>query len=655
MQNGRYSPMPRNAIHRFPPLSPFPPLFLRLLPLFPLLSLLSLLLLLTLLLPFLSQSSPIHSRQHNEQTHYKPIRYREPALNDFQSSLSRTLRYHLSEVAQPLPDAGWSSYCVTTCAPGIFWCGEALCVAATTMGVLSLLTTGWWGAFSDRHGRTTILCISIFGSLITDFTIMVVYYFSQSLPGNYWFVMVGVVLEGLFGGFSTALAANHAYIAETTTEATRARYLSTSLGLMFTGVAFGPTIGSLLIQATGTLISVFYLTLTVHVFYAIIIFIILPEPLSRERMKASQRRYASDELREGDSQEENSLGGVDGGGGFVWKLKKAKRLFRFLSPLGIFMPSFSVEDGGSGNPLKRRREEKRDWSLALIAVAYGFTTSTPSSTPFVFQYATAVFVWGLLNAETHFFGIGMQLGYWLTLVGAGRAIMLAIVLPLVYKFFKPPPTIIEVPRPASSLNPEGEEEPLLSPRTPKRPWNQHSQSQANDAEEGIAATLNRLRADDIPSIPNHRHRSTRLHGRPRLSPNDVHRIRTPKCAWCRVQPGDADPCAGDVCEERGDGDWEAVWGVECCSGVEILGPAVYGFVYIKTVVVFPRAIFVVGLLAGVASLFLVSLVRVPRESELRKEVMGGDIEEDSVLEDGSEAQFRVGARVDVAAGPPPGR
>ena len=37
----------------------------------------------------------------------------------------------------------------------------------TTMGVLSAITTGWWGHFSERHGRTRVLAASSFGLLIT--------------------------------------------------------------------------------------------------------------------------------------------------------------------------------------------------------------------------------------------------------------------------------------------------------------------------------------------------------------------------------------------------------------------------------------------------------------------------------------------------------
>lgn len=84
-----------------------------------------------------------------------------------------------------------------------------------------------------------------------------------------------------------------------------------------------------------------------------------------------------------------------------------------------------------------------------------------------------------------------------------------------------------------------------------------------------------------------------------------------------------------------------------CSG-QILGPAMYGFVYIRTVVIFPRAIFLAGLGCVLVSFILMSFVRLPQDSELKKEIMGayrrGDVEEDGVsddeiaLSDGSEPE-----------------
>lgn len=40
-------------------------------------------------------------------------------------------------------------------------------IMTTTMGVLSALTTGWWGHFGERHGRTRVLAMSTLGLLLT--------------------------------------------------------------------------------------------------------------------------------------------------------------------------------------------------------------------------------------------------------------------------------------------------------------------------------------------------------------------------------------------------------------------------------------------------------------------------------------------------------
>lgn len=126
-------------------------------------------------------------------------------------------------------------------------------------------------------------------------------------------------------------------------------------------MAFGPTLGSLLIRSTGKTISVFYLTALVHSIYAVLIFFGLPEPLSKRRREESKRKY-EEELRAG-AEERRSTSG------FPAVVAKTKRLFKFLSPLSIFTPDFV---NNSRNPLKWK---EMDWNLSLIAVAYGFTIS----------------------------------------------------------------------------------------------------------------------------------------------------------------------------------------------------------------------------------------------------------------------------------------
>lgn len=40
-------------------------------------------------------------------------------------------------------------------------------IMTTTMGALSALTSGWWGHFGERHGRTRVLAAATLGLLLT--------------------------------------------------------------------------------------------------------------------------------------------------------------------------------------------------------------------------------------------------------------------------------------------------------------------------------------------------------------------------------------------------------------------------------------------------------------------------------------------------------
>ncbi len=55
---------------------------------------------------------------------------------------------------------------------------------------------------SDRYGRTRVLGIAIFGLLFTDLNFISVTKFRRSLPGGYWFFIVGAIVEGCLGGKS---------------------------------------------------------------------------------------------------------------------------------------------------------------------------------------------------------------------------------------------------------------------------------------------------------------------------------------------------------------------------------------------------------------------------------------------------------------------
>lgn len=111
----------------------------------------------------------------------------------------------------------------------------------------------------------------------------------------------------------------------------------------------GPTLGGLLIAFTKSTISVFYLAAITHFIFAVFAWIVLPESLTQQQMLQSVIKYEI-EMRSN---------GTRG---------RVKRVFRFLSPLAIFIPEVTDADIDSLKVAK-------DWNLLIIILAYAFTVS----------------------------------------------------------------------------------------------------------------------------------------------------------------------------------------------------------------------------------------------------------------------------------------
>ncbi|KAG2158263.1 major facilitator superfamily domain-containing protein [Suillus bovinus] len=281
-------------------------------------------------------------------------------------------------------------------------------VLNTTMGILSCLTTVWWGSFADRFGRTLVMGISMLGLLSSDLIFIVTAFLVERLPGGYWFLILGFALDGMAGGMTTGVAASHAYLADSTHRSERSRMFSLALGAVFFGVALGPVIGGILIWATGSTLSAFYLSATVHALYAAFMFLIVPESQTKARaFGAQKRRQASLERRNGEAL------------GVASVLKSA---MRFFSPLAILMPEHTNVDG---NPLKH---SKRDWSLCFIVASYGFTMFQLVWYHHIFVYAAGNF---RFSSET--------ISYWVAFTGANRVLFLTVILPVIIKLLRPAP------------------------------------------------------------------------------------------------------------------------------------------------------------------------------------------------------------------------
>ncbi|KAI3600040.1 hypothetical protein WG66_011111 [Moniliophthora roreri] len=453
-------------------------------------------------------------------------------------------------------------------------------IMTACMGVLSCLTTGWWGSFSDRHGRIHVLGISVIGVLLTDVTFIIVYYYAERLPGNYWFLVIGPLVEGTLGGFASTTAAVHAYMADTSTSATRSRVFSLSMGLMFTGLAVGPTLGGVMIRLTHQAITVFWISSLSHLLYAFMVWFIIPESLSKRQRQMAIAKH-----------NEQLVASASGGHTRIGFPARFKQWFHFLSPLAIFMPIH----------VRNLKGLKRDWNLLLVATCYAFTASLLGSYTYKFQYAASTFGW---SSET--------LSYWISLTGAARAVHLAIILPICIKLFKRKPRI--------QLR-ASEEEPLIrqpEEATPARSRS-HSPSRLSEPQSGHF-DLNLARVSLGVEIISYTCMG--------LTSNALAFVGFGVMGALGIGFSPAiQALAMDLYTKSGGTETGKLFGaLSVLQASQILGPAMYGLIYMNTVASYPRTIFFVSVATIFISVVALSLVRLPDTQGEMKAILD-DVEE----------------------------
>ncbi|KAJ6572082.1 major facilitator superfamily domain-containing protein [Mycena capillaripes] len=298
-----------------------------------------------------------------------------------------------------------------------------LTTATTTVtGLLAFVTIGWWGALSDRYGRTRVMGSIASGQLLSPLIILLVAKYVHLLPGGYWFLLVDATITGIVGGTSGEIVAVLAYLSDITTADKRAGVFSFVLGTYLLGIGIGPIWGSFIIRTTHNLLSVFYLAAALRCIHALLIWLVLPESLTTMKMQRASLRH-----QENSSPSDQPT---------LWR--RVQSLFFFLKPLSILLPEKIVDENSA-------KFGRRDWNLTFLALAFGAMFLAASSLLNQFLYALLTFDW---DAE--------YLGYCISSIGIARATFLILILPVFIKFVKNR-------RPsASSSHSSSEHEPLLS-------------------------------------------------------------------------------------------------------------------------------------------------------------------------------------------------
>ncbi|KAI0248117.1 major facilitator superfamily domain-containing protein [Lactifluus subvellereus] len=433
---------------------------------------------------------------------------------------------------------------------------KLLTIMATAQGLLSCLTAAFWGSFSDRYGRVLFLSLNTTALLLADAALVSLAVAPEHVPGGYRLLIYASAFEGLIGGRSTAIAALHAYLADCSAPATRSQIFSRFLGLIFTGMALGPSLGGLIERLSGNPYIIFYIALGLHTINTLFLWFIIPESLLPAQMDFAQRAKRAESR----------------GHWSNW-------IFGFLSPLAVLAPVAHKEG------VTPQKALKKDWSLTWLALSYAPDSLVLGGMQYWFQYAAGKFNW-----------TGEIVGYYISITGITRALFLAFGLPAILRFFahKRPVQLTTLP-----------DEPLdaRSSPLPSTPSHDHVHTHTPTVDLGLAKISLVLHAMCFLLIA--------------VSKDAVTFITASALgALAAGYSPTMNSLSLELYTRRGGAPSEAgrlfgAMSVIQALGSQIVGPLLFGVVYIKTVATFPEAIFYVLIIVVLLSLFFLFLVKIP--------------------------------------------
>lgn len=272
----------------------------------------------------------------------------------------------------------------------------------TIVGILSIVTAGYWGQISDAYGRKTVISTVLFGMVFHHVIYILVDTPDTVFNRHAWkFLVLGPFVEGILGGITTYHAAENAFLADCANSGSRSTVFAYFQGVSYIALASGPQIAPLLLKNTTTnpRTPMFYAGLGLETLGFLYALLALPETVSKETMLAA-RNMTSSQLEEET---------------FVTRSVRAVREMRdkLLSPLRIFAPK-KLPGGGW------------EYSMTLIVVAQFIHLLSAGVVQVKYLYAQHTYAWTV-----------KQLGYYISLLWILRAFHLLLLLPTILRYIRP--------------------------------------------------------------------------------------------------------------------------------------------------------------------------------------------------------------------------
>lgn len=160
-------------------------------------------------------------------------------------------------------------------------------------GVLSALTAPKLGSLSDRYGRTRLIVVASCGGVLNE----IITIFAAKYPNyiDYHWLILGSFFDGLSGSFTAGSILSASYTSDCTPPSRRGVTIGYLHACLFTGLAFGPLLAGYFVKWTGSLLSIFYVTLGCHIFFIFFILCVTPESLSQKRQMLAREKHQQEQ------------------------------------------------------------------------------------------------------------------------------------------------------------------------------------------------------------------------------------------------------------------------------------------------------------------------------------------------------------------------
>ncbi|KAJ2906355.1 hypothetical protein MKZ38_002071 [Zalerion maritima] len=268
-----------------------------------------------------------------------------------------------------------------------------------TIGILSALSAPKLGALSDRYGRKKLITISSMGGICNEIVTILAAKYPETI--SYQWLILGSVFDGLAGSFTAGTVLSHSYTSDCTPPSKRGVAIGYLHACIFTGLALGPLLAGYFVEMTGSLVSVFYVTLGCHLFFIIFVLAITPESLTKKKQMLAREKHRDEQAALQDA---------------GWVSRFFGGSTNPLAPLRILAPP-----GRENGPIRRNM-------FALAVCDFVILGGAMASGTIVLLYSELTFGWS--NLETSKF---------VSLISTVRVFVLMAIFPLLSWFFRTRP------------------------------------------------------------------------------------------------------------------------------------------------------------------------------------------------------------------------